>query len=340
MRRHYGDRMGAYRRSGADLPFGRPEHAHGVAMEGHFWRFTDVANARAAIVLVGVQTDRTGTWALVGVGLSDGSWSQAVLPDAAARRHGLGARADGPKAGCFGTDERVRVRLPDTSVDVRLDALTRWPRRRPFGGSSIFQTVPGLNQYWHPWALGGTASGTVTVADTTWRLAGAQVYGEKNWGRAGFPDSWRWGQAQGFAEPGACVAFAGGEVRAGGLHGEVTALVVRLPDGRLIRLGDPVVAPVAAEVADERWRLSGRSRHWQVDVDATAPLSAAHVLPVPLVGQRRAVPGALEHLAGELEVTVRERGRPLWTGVSRLAGLEHGGLVRAAAEADRRSRPA
>lgn len=28
----------AYRASGADRPFGDPLPAHGVAMEGHFWR--------------------------------------------------------------------------------------------------------------------------------------------------------------------------------------------------------------------------------------------------------------------------------------------------------------
>ena len=30
-----------YRATGADLPFGDPLTAHGVAMEGYFWRFTD-----------------------------------------------------------------------------------------------------------------------------------------------------------------------------------------------------------------------------------------------------------------------------------------------------------
>ena len=87
--------------------------------------------------------------------------------------------------------------------------------------------MPGLNQYWHPWLLGGTASGSVEVDGDRWQLTGAQVYGEKNWGRGGFPESWWWGQAQGFADADACVAFAGGEVYAGPLRTEVTGLVVR-----------------------------------------------------------------------------------------------------------------
>ncbi len=192
-----------------------------------------------------------------------------------------------------------------------------WPHPL-FGGSSWFQTVAGLNQYWHPWLLGGRASGVVEVDGDRWEFADAQVYGEKNWGKGGFPDSWWWGQAHGFAEPDACVAFAGGEVHAGALRTEVTALVVRLPDGTVARLGNPVTSPVTARVGEDTWQLRGRSAGWRIDVDAHAPLAAAHVLPVPLPAEHRNTPGALEHLSGDLSVTVRHRGRVLWRGTSHL----------------------
>ncbi len=321
-----------YRASGADLPFGNPERAHGVAMEGYFWRITDPAAERTVIALIGVQTDHTGRWALAGLGASDGSWHQAIIPTAEARRAGLGARAAGPGASFVGTDERVVVALGDDArLDVRLEGLTRWPGGRPFGGSSWFQMIPGLNQYWHPWLLGGRATGTLTVGERRWDLVDAHVYGEKNWGRAGFPESWWWGQAHGFPEADACVAFAGGDVHAGPLRTTVTGLVLRLPDGRVLRLGNPVTSPVRAEVGDEHWHLEGHSRGWSVSVKSAAPLSDAHVLPVPLVGQRRAVPGAIEHLSGRLSVRVSHCGHPVWSSESSLAGLEHGGLDRAAA---------
>ena len=131
--------------------------------------------------------------------------------------------------------------------------------RRSLGGSSVFQAVPALNQYWHPWLLGGRASGIATVGDERWELDGWQVYAEKNWGAGGFPEAWWWGQAQGFDEPGACVAFAGGKIHSGPLRTEVTAVVVRLPDGRLLRLGDPIVSPTRARVTDESWSLRARS---------------------------------------------------------------------------------
>ena len=206
-----------------------------------------------------------------------------------------------------------------------------------FGGSSFFQSVPALNQYWHPWLLGGGAHGTARLGGDEWELNGWRVYAEKNWGRGGFPDSWWWGQAQGFAEPEACVAFAGGEIESGPLRTEVTAVVVRLPGGRLLRLGNPGTSPVTATVSDERWHLRGHSLRWRVEVEGTAPRGASHVLPVPLPRERRNVAGALEHLGGSMRVEVRSRGGALvWSGESASAALEHGGLERAAAEAARR----
>lgn len=73
-----------------------------------------------------------------------------------------------------------------------------------------------------------------------------------------------------------------------------------------------------------------------MEVEATSPLARAHVLPVPLPSRGRNTPGALEHLAGTLRVRLTRRGRAVWAGTSDLAGLEHGGLDRAAAELWRR----
>lgn len=328
--------LARYRATGADKAFGDPLPAHiGVAMEGYFWRFTqpDADDPRSLIALIGVNRGRHENWATLGLG----SWPEPFLrvdaaPDAVADPARIGASARGFR----GDDRKVHVNLgPDARLDVTISDPVLWPRRR-WGGSSIFQLVPGLNQYWHPWLLGGSASGVATLGDRTWRLDRAQVYAEKNWGRDGFPDSWWWGQAQGFAEPGACVAFAGGQVHAGPLRTTVTAFVVRLPDGRLVRLGDPVVSPVRANVTDSTWTLRGRGFGWQVHVDGEAPLDAAHVLPVPLPAECRNIAGAIEHLGARLTVHVRRGGRTVWRGESTVAGLEHGGLARAASELRRR----
>jgi tocopherol cyclase len=326
---------GPYRSSGADLPFGALTSGHGVAMEGYFWRFTDLVAQRVVTALIGVQRSCRGPWALVGLGAHPGRfWRQRVLMEAEARQGGPGARAGSM---FFGDDRRIVVDLaPDARLDVTISDLKRWPRTHPFGGSSWFQLIPGLNQYWHPWLLGGRATGAATIGAETWQLNDAQVYAEKNWGSDGFPTMWWWGQAQGFAEQEACIAFAGGEVSAGRFRTKVTAVVVRLPDGTLLRLGNPGTSPVRATVTDDSWVLTGHSRGWQVELEGQAPLAEALVLPVPLVEERRAAPGALEHLGATVSVRVRNRGRLVWAGTSRLAGLEHGGLARAPAEARRR----
>lgn len=323
-----------FRATGADLPYGDPERAHDVAMEGYFWRITDPGAGRVVIALIGVNRGPRGPWATVAVATSadPGALVEAAIDGGWAASRGLAA---GSGHIFLGDDRLVRVRLPNATLDARLSQLERWPHRR-WGGSSIFQAVPGLNQYWHPWLLGGTASGTVELGGERWSFADAQVYGEKNWGRGGFPDSWWWGQAHGFGERAACVVFAGGKVYAGPLRTEVTALVVRLPDERVIRLGNPVISPVRADVGDGTWSLRGVSPEWEVDVDAHAAMARAHILPVPLPAEHRNTPGALEHLAGHLAVTVRRRGTVVWSDTTELAGLEHGGLQRAEAELARR----
>ncbi|ELB88894.1 hypothetical protein Rwratislav_32295, partial [Rhodococcus wratislaviensis IFP 2016] len=88
-----------------------------------------------------------------------------------------------------------------------------------------------------------------------------------------------------------------------------------------------------------RWSLRGRGRTWSVEIEGGSPLSAAHVLPVPLPTERRNIPGALEHLAGSMSVTVRRRGELVWADESPLAALEHGGIERARAELRRRGAP-
>lgn len=324
----------SYRASGADLLLGDLLPAHGVAMEGYFWRFTDPVGGRVVIALNGVNRGPDGHWATLGLAAHPTGFLRTVEhPEGHASPTGLGAFAGDA---FHGTADRLRVDLgPGARLEAELVSPVPWPRRLA-GGSSVFQAVPGLNQYWHPWLLGGTARGRVVLGDVTWDLDGWSVYGEKNWGKGGFPDSWWWGQAHGFAEPSACVAFAGGEVTAGPLRTTVTGLVVLLPDGRLVRLGDPVVSPVRAEVSDERWVLRGRSAQWRIDVEGHGSLDAAHVLPVPLPAERRNVPGAIEHLGAELRVSVRRRGRLVWEGESSLAALEHGGIDRSRAEVLRR----
>ena len=56
-----------YRATGADLPFGDPLRAHGVAMEGYFLRITDSEHGRVVIALIGVNRGPRGQWATLGL---------------------------------------------------------------------------------------------------------------------------------------------------------------------------------------------------------------------------------------------------------------------------------
>jgi len=295
-------------------------------MEGYFWRFSDPKSGRVVVALCGVTRTEDVAWASVCLAGHPGGFvrSADVRPaGACATRLGVWAGD-----GTFRADsDRVRVDLgPDAELDVRIRDPRPWPRRA-FGGLGAAHAVPGLSQYWHPHLLGGRADGMAMIGGAELDLDGFEVYAEKNWGAGGFPSRWWWGQAHGFQRPDACVAFAGGDVHVGPVRLPATALVVRFGD-ELLRVGQPFSSPVTAEARDGRWRLRGRSARWSVAVDASAAPGDAHVLPVPLPAAGYSVPGALEHLAGVLRVTVRQRGRVVFADESTLAGLECGGVGR------------
>ncbi len=145
----------AYRRAGAELPYGDPSRERGAGMEGSFWRFT--RDDRVTIVLHG-RSERT--WSLIAVAREPGGveWELRDEPIDAGPTH---VRA-------LGFEAEWEPRQP-------------WPSRA-FGALGPAQVIPWLGQYWHPHLLcGETSDGTL-------------VYAEKNWGSR-FAGHWWWGQA-------------------------------------------------------------------------------------------------------------------------------------------------
>jgi hypothetical protein len=296
--------LSAYRGTGADLPFGDPRRAHGTRFEGYYWRLTDAAAGRVVIALCGVCRDAAGPWAIVALASEPGGLVRSrIEPVASVSGDRLGVVAG---AALNGSTEGLKVDLGEGArLDVRFSERREWPARA-FGGIGPAQLVPGLPQYWHPHLLGARVTGS------GWD--GATAYAEKNWGAA-FTEHWWWGQAQGFAEADACVAFAGGRV----LGGAPTAVVVRLED-RVLRLAPPF-AQLTTAIGEAGWRVRARSARWAVELEGEAAGSPA-VLPVPVPEERRTVDRSQQYLAGELRVRVRRGRRVVFAGESVLAGLE------------------
>ncbi len=307
----------AYRRLGADPPWGDPRRYHGVAMEGYFWRFTDAAAGRVAIVTCGITRSREGErWAFEGLAAHPGGFFRwAAVQDAVADPAGYGVRAG---AAFSAGPDHVRLDLgPDCRLDVALESTVGWPRRA-FGGLGGAHALPGLSQYWHPHLFAAAVRGTVAAGPASFSLDGAGAYAEKNWG-GGFPDRWWWGQAHDFGDP-VSVAFAGGPVGVGRARLHATAVAVRL--GSTVLRGRP---PASASVADGAWRLRARAGAHRIEVEGAADPGTAHTLTVPVPAERRAVDRSQHHLAGEMRVRVTRRGRTVFAGESALAGLERGG---------------
>lgn len=311
--------LDAYRRTGADRPFGDPRRAHGLELEGYYWRLTDAAAGRVVIALVAVCQSPGGPWGLVALAAHPGGFVRWALTDTAyADPARLGVVAGDALAG---SAQRLRVDLgPGARLDVGFSEPREWPRRS-FGALGAAHAVPGLPQYWHPHMLGASVEGEATLDEERLDLAGATAYSEKNWGSS-FSEHWWWGQAQGFDGADACVAFAGGRIELAGVAAAPTALVFRL-GGELLRFSPPF-ARMTAAVGETGWRVTARSARHHVELEGEVAGRAPVLLPVPVPAERRVDVRSRQYLAGRLHVRVLRSGRTLFEGESELAGLEHG----------------
>jgi hypothetical protein len=311
--------LSAWRRTGADLPFGDLRGHHGVPMEGYFWRLTDAASGDVVVAFTGVSRDHGGAlWATVGFAAHPGGFVRtAVVQEAHADPRRLAVRAgDALRADAEGLEVDLG---PDARLSVTFAARRGWPRRS-LGGVGLGHLVPGLGQYWHPHMLDAEATGVAQLGGRRLELRGARAYAEKNWTPYGhgFPGVWWWGQAHGFGGEDACVAFAGGR-----MHGlPAGALVVAL-GGELIHATWPPV-PLRMRLGEGTWRLQARTPRHAIAIEGEA-VGAPYRLPVPKPRERRAEPDvSAMHLAGRLRVVVRRGRRLRFDGTSELAGLEQG----------------
>ncbi len=309
-----------YRATGATLPLRDPRSAHGVEMEGYYWRITDPRSAQVIVALCGVSRAPDGDWAVVALAANPGGFLRQAMPASA-----TAAVSDlGVSAGTVleATENHLSAHLAaDARLELRLRARTPWPHRS-FGALGPAQAVPGLGQYWHPHLLGARVEGHAILGERTIDLDGATAYAEKNWG-AGFPRRWWWGQAQGFDDRDVCVAFAGGVLERGPLKLAATSVVVHLGKGETLRLVPPL-AVTAADARDGAWRVRARSARHRITIEGDPNGNEPHLLPVPIPAERRTVNRARQHLAARMRVEVRTGRRVRYRGESLLAGLEVG----------------
>src|SRR5215208_7232187 len=158
--------LDAYRRTGADPPFGDPRGYHGVGMEGHFWRITQPATGAVVVAIIAISRDAAGRpWAMASLAAHPGgAVRSATLAEAWAAPRSLALRAGDPAGDVVSADERsLRIALGDDArPEVAFADPLPWPRRA-FGALGSAHAIPGLSQYWHPWLLRARATGAASV---------------------------------------------------------------------------------------------------------------------------------------------------------------------------------
>jgi tocopherol cyclase len=311
--------LDAYRRTGADPPFGDPARAHDTPLEGYYWRIVDPGAGRVIVALCGVCRGGGEPWATVAVAAHPGEFLRhALVAPAAGERTAFGVRAGDAFRGSV---DGLSVRIGDDArLEVRLHSPLLWPRRA-FGGLGLAHAVPGLGQYWHPVVLAARADGEASLGGVDVRFDRATAYVEKNWG-PGFAGHWWWGHAGAFPGADVAVAFAGGRLGVAGQVVAPTAVVVRLGE-RVLRFAPPL-ARVRTAATASAWRVVARTAQHCVEIEGDAAGAAPHVLPVPDVAARRVEMRSTQHLAGRLRLRLSRGSRTLFEGVSPLAGLELG----------------
>ena len=149
-----------FRRTGADVPFGDPLPSHSTEMEGWFWRVTEPSTGRAIVALCSVNRHPEGDWSTTAVALHPGGIVRSAALDGAVATHppfnvAAGSGALPSRAGAEGVD----FQLDDVHLQMEFSDPFVWPKA--FGGGGVFSSIPFLNQYWHPYRLGGQATGSV-----------------------------------------------------------------------------------------------------------------------------------------------------------------------------------
>ena len=219
----------AWRRTGAELPFGDLGADRGTPFEGWYWRLCDPATGRVLVALCGGMR----TWELGAVALHPGGMvSQAV--------DGV---SHGPEGVRFGAGE----------LRVELRGKTAWPRG-VWGALGPANLLPWLPQYWQPLVLHARAYGEARLGEQRIAIDGWDAYHEKNWGPQ-FAGDWWWGQAH--VEEDVCVAFAGGHVG----PASPTAVVVGTT-----AIAPPAL--VRTRVGDGTWEVRARSLRHRVTIEA------------------------------------------------------------------------
>ena len=228
--------------------------------------------------------------------------------------------------------------LGSVALDWNIDSCAYW------GGPSEWNNrwtmgwateAPGVPLRWHVDQLKGTASGTVSFGEGTYKIDGSALHQEKNWGRA-FPSSWVWFQSNVFENrPDVAFAAAGGAIfpvswspdgYMAGLRWKDQFFTWRTQDGHLF---SDVDFRIDESTGNARWSMTAENLRHRMVLSVEAP--ADEIVPIDVPTDAGLKVGAIEHLSAQAQIRLYRRTWSGWelmdTLDSRLMAAEAGGTL-------------
>lgn len=229
--------------------------------------------------------------------------------------------------------QHIRLNLPDIQGDLSFSSITPWPKM--LGAPGImgwYSFVPFMECYHGIVSLNHRIKGTLNIKGESINFDDGWGYIEKDWG-VSFPNAYIWMQTNHFTEKNKDLTALQAENSI-----SLIASVANIPflgshfigyivgfwfQGKLHRFATYTGAQMLADMGGNLIRLAFKDSRYKLEIEATKAESGGLIYPIngDMIGKLN------ESLKAKVHVCFYDRGKLIYEGTGRNAGLEAAGNV-------------
>ena len=218
--------------------------------------------------------------------------------------------------------KKMTLHLPNIKGQLTFENTTPWPKM--LGAPGImgwYSFVPFMQCYHGIVSLNHMITGSLNINGQDVNFTGGKGYIEKDWGES-FPRGWIWLQTNHFNDENMSLIASVAHIPFLGSHfiGYIVGFWFR---GKLYRFASYTGAKMNAEIVDNQIFMRFKDAKNQLDITATKAGTGSLV--TPLHGEMTGKVN--ESLQAVIEVKFYEKGKLIFEGKGRNAGLEAAGEV-------------